>query len=69
MKMKMIKTLNIPARALRQKKKDKTKQKTVMVNKIQTLIYYDVSILEKKKKKKKTFQNIHTLYEFTKCWL
>ena len=41
-----------------------------MVNKIQNLIcgimfaMDDVSILGGKK-----FQNIHTLYEFTKCWL
>ena len=46
-----------------------------MVNKIQTLIcgimftMDDVSILKKKKKKKHTYQNIHALYEFTKCWL
>ena len=46
-----------------------------MVNKIQTLtcgIMFamdDVSILKKTNKHTHTFQNIHTLYEFTKCWL
>ena len=47
-----------------------------MVNKTQTPIcgimfaMNDVFILKKKKKKKeKTFQNIHTLYELTKCCL